>query len=193
VAEGEDAEDDSERGGADVRSLGVGPDDAVVGISASGSTPYTLAAVDAARDAGALTVAVVCAPSAVLGALADLEVAVVVGPEVVAGSTRLKAGTAQKLVLNTISTVTMVRLGRTFGGLMIAVTPENEKLRARARRNVMLASGAGEAEVDAALAAAEGDSRVALVALLTGLDSAAARERLERAGGSVSAAVGERS
>jgi N-acetylmuramic acid 6-phosphate etherase len=193
AADGEDAEDDSGRGTADVRALGVGPDDAVVGISASGSTPYTLAAVDAARDAGALTVAVVSAPSTVLAALADLEVAVVVGPEVVAGSTRLKAGTAQKLVLNTISTVTMVRLGRTFGGLMIAVTPENEKLRARARRNVMLASGAGEAEVDAALAAAEGDPRVALVTLLAGVDPAGARERLERAGGSVSAAVGDRS
>jgi N-acetylmuramic acid 6-phosphate etherase len=189
VADGEDAEDDGERGAADLRALGVGADDAVVGISASGSTPYTLAALDAARDAGALCVAVVCVSHSVLAALAEHEVAVVVGPEVVAGSTRLKAGTAQKLVLNTISTVTMVRLGRTFGGLMIGVSPENEKLRARARRNIMLASGAGEEDVDAALAAAGGDARVALVALLAGIDSATAREKLESAGGSVSVAL----
>jgi N-acetylmuramic acid 6-phosphate etherase len=110
----------------------------------------------------------------------------------VAGSTRLKAGTAQKLVLNTISTVTMVRLGRTFGGLMIGVSPENEKLRARARRNIMLASGANEEDVDAALAAASGDARVALVALLAGVDPDTAREKLEHAGGSVSVALGGR-
>ena len=108
---------------ADVRALGVGVKDAVVAVSASGSTPYTLAALESARTAGALCVAVVCAPNSALGASAQHEVAVVVGPEVVSGSTRLKAGTAQKLVLNAISTVTMIRLGRTFAGLMVGVAP----------------------------------------------------------------------
>ncbi len=109
----------------------------------------------------------------------------VVGPEVVSGSTRLKAGTAQKLVLNAISTATMIRLGRTYAGLMVGVAPENAKLRERARRNVVIASGRSEEDVDEALAAAEGDARVALVALLAGVDPATARERLDGAGGSV--------
>ena len=113
-----------------------------------------------------------------------------VGPEVVSGSTRLKAGTAQKLVLNAISTATMIRLGRTYAGLMVGVAPENAKLRERARRNVVIASGRSEADVDEALAAAEGDARVALVALLAGVDPATARERLDGAGGSVRVALG---
>jgi N-acetylmuramic acid 6-phosphate etherase len=118
-------------------------------------------------------------------ALSNHEIAAVVGPEVIAGSTRLKAGTAQKLVLNTISTVTMIGLGRTYGGLMVAVAPANEKLRARARRNVVLASGASEERVDEAIAAAAGDAKVALVSLLAGVDSDAARARLEASDGSV--------
>jgi N-acetylmuramic acid 6-phosphate etherase len=117
-------------------------------------------------------------------------VPVVVGPEVLAGSTRLKAGTAQKLVLNTISTVTMIRLGRTYGGLMVGVAPANEKLRERARRNVVIASGASEESVDEALKAAAGDARVALVSLLAGVDAESARSRLEASEGSVRKAAG---
>ena len=189
--DGEDVEDDRARGAADLRALGVGPDDAVVAISASGATPYTVAALEAARDAGSLRVAVVCAHGSALAAAAEHEVAVVVGPEAIAGSTRLKAGTAQKLVLNAISTLTMVRLGRTYAGLMVGVTPANEKLRARARSNLMLASGADEGAVDAALDAAGGDARVALVSLLAGVDPSTARERLDGAGGSVRLALGK--
>jgi N-acetylmuramic acid 6-phosphate etherase len=190
AGDGEDAEDDRERGDADVRALGVGPRDAVVAVSASGSTPYTVAAFEACRAAGALGVAVVSAADTALAAIADHEVRVVVGPEVVAGSTRLKAGTAQKLILNAISTATMIRLGRTYAGLMVGVAPENAKLRERARRNVVIASGRSEQDVDEALAAAEGDARVALVALLAGVDPATARERLDGAGGSVRVALG---
>jgi N-acetylmuramic acid 6-phosphate etherase len=190
AGDGEDAEDDVERGDTDVRALAVGPKDAVVAVSASGSTPYTLAALEAARAGGALCVAVVSAAGSALAAVAEHEVRVVVGPEVVSGSTRLKAGTAQKLVLNAISTATMIRLGRTYAGLMVGVVPENAKLRERARRNVVLASGRSEQDVDAALAAAEGDARVALVALLAGVDPATARERLNGAGGSVRVALG---
>ncbi len=191
VASGEEGEDDSERGASDLQALGVGPGDAVVAVTASGSTPYVLAALEVAKTAGALRVAVVSVRGSAASLLADYEVAVVVGPEAIAGSTRLKAGTAQKLVLNTISTVTMVRLGRTYAGLMVSVAQDNAKLRERARRNVVLASGAPEEEVDAALADAGGDTKVALVSLLTGVDTPTARERLAGAGGSVRLAVGE--
>ncbi len=185
----EGIEDDAVRGGADVRDLAVGPSDAVVGLSASGTTPYTVAALEAARAAGALTISLAGAHGTPLAAAAAHELAVVVGPEIVSGSTRLKAGTAQKLVLNAISTATMIRLGRTYAGLMVGVVPENSKLRERARRNVVLASGKPEEDVDAALAAAGGDARVALVALLAGIDPATAKERLEVANGSVTGAL----
>jgi N-acetylmuramic acid 6-phosphate etherase len=178
-------EDDAERGAADLRAAGIRAADAVVGISASGSTPYTVAALRTAREAGALCVSVVCASDSELARITDHAVVADVGPEIVSGSTRLKAGTAQKLIVNTISTVSMIRLGRTYDGLMVSVVPDNAKLRERARRNVVLASGHDEAAVDAALLAAEGDARVALVTLLAGVDAAAARERLERARGSV--------
>ena len=182
-------EDDEAAGAAAVAAAGIGPADAVVAVSASGRTPYVVSALRAAREAGALTVAVVCAEDAPLAELAEHEILVVVGPEVVAGSTRMKAGTAQKLVLNTISTVSMIRLGRTYGNLMVDVVASNAKLRARARRTVGLATDVSEADVDAALAAADGDAKVAIVSLLTGLDPAAARARLGAAGGAVRRAV----
>jgi N-acetylmuramic acid 6-phosphate etherase len=185
VTEQDADEDDRAAATNALRGLTLRPEDCVVAVSASGKTPFVLAALEAARDAGALRVAVASVRGSASAALAEHEVAVVVGPEVIAGSTRLKAGTAQKLVLNTISTVAMIRLGRTYGGLMVAVAPANEKLRERARRNVVLASGASEERVDEALAAAAGDARVALVSLLTGVDAAAARSRLEESEGSV--------
>jgi N-acetylmuramic acid 6-phosphate etherase len=185
-----DAEDDAELGRRLVREAGVGADDAIVAVSASGSTPFTLAALDEALGRGALGVAVACAPGSPLEAAADHAVVADVGPELVSGSTRLKAGTAQKMILNAISTVSMIRLGRTYAGLMVGVVQHNAKLRERARRNVVLATGAPEEAVDAALAAAEGDARVALVALLAGVDSDDARRRLEGARGSVSDALG---
>jgi N-acetylmuramic acid 6-phosphate etherase len=185
IAQGEADEDDRATATDALLGLALRAEDCVVAVSASGSTPFALAALETARDAGAFTVAVTCARGSAAGAIADREVAAVVGPEVIAGSTRLKAGTAQKLLLNTISTVTMIRLGRTYGGLMVGVAPDNEKLRERARRNVVLASGAPEEDVEEALMAASGDARVALVSLLAGVDAESARARLEAAGGSV--------
>jgi N-acetylmuramic acid 6-phosphate etherase len=185
VAQQDADEDDRAAATNALLGLTLRPEDCVVAVSASGSTPFALAALEVARDAGALTVAVASARGSAAATLAEHEISVVVGPEVIAGSTRLKAGTAQKLVLNTISTVTMIRLGRTYGALMVGVAPGNEKLRERARRNVVLASGASEDQVDEALAAAAGDARVALVALLAGVDADAARERLASSGGSV--------
>src|SRR4051794_8957832 len=130
----EAAEDDAVQGDADLASVGVDARDAVVLLSASGTTPYVLGAAAAAADAGALTVAVTCVEATPLARLTRHEVVAEVGPEVIAGSTRMKAGTAQKLVLNTISTVTMIRLGRTFGNLMVDVVASNAKLRKRSRR-----------------------------------------------------------
>jgi N-acetylmuramic acid 6-phosphate etherase len=187
----EDADEDDRAAATNaLRGLPLRPEDCVVAVSASGSTPFVLAALEVARDAGALGVAVASVRDSQAAALAENEIAIVVGPEVIAGSTRLKAGTAQKLVLNTISTVTMIRLGRTYGGLMVGVTPANAKLRERARRNVVLASGASEQQVDEALNAAAGDARVALVSLLAGVDADAARSRLEESDGSVRKAAG---
>jgi N-acetylmuramic acid 6-phosphate etherase len=186
VVTDQDADEDDRAAATNaLRGLALRPEDCVVAVSASGSTPFVLAALEAAREAGALGVAVASARDSRAAALAEHEIAVVVGPEVIAGSTRLKAGTAQKFVLNTISTVTMIRLGRTYGGLMVGVTPTNEKLRERARRNVVLASGASEERVDEALEAAAGDARVALVSLLAGVDATDARSRLEASDGSV--------
>jgi N-acetylmuramic acid 6-phosphate etherase len=190
VAQEDADEDDRVAATNALRGLPLRPEDCVVAVSASGSTPFVLAALEVARDAGALGVAVASVRDSQAAALAENEIAIVVGPEVIAGSTRLKAGTAQKLVLNTISTVTMIRLGRTYGGLMVGVTPANAKLRERARRNVVLASGASEQQVDEALNAAAGDARVALVSLLAGVDADAARSRLEESDGSVRKAAG---
>ncbi len=179
----EHAEDDADAGAGEIRELELGADDAVVGISASGRTPYVLAGLEEARRAGATTIAVVCVEGSELGALADHEIVVVVGGEIVSGSTRLKAGTAQKLVLNTLSTVSMIRLGKTLGNLMVDVVATNDKLRARVRRIVGLASGASDELVDGALDDADGDAKVAILTLRTGLDVEAARARLEETGG----------
>ena len=185
----EAAEDDARAGARDLERLGVSSTDAVVGVSASGRTPYVLGAMEAARDVDALTVGVVSVPDAELGRLVDHEITIVVGPEVVAGSTRLKAGTAQKLVLNTISTVSMIRLGRTFGNLMVDVQATNEKLRARAKRIVQLATGSTAPEAERALTEAGGNAKVAIVSLLTGLDSDSARLQLESANDNVREAL----
>jgi N-acetylmuramic acid 6-phosphate etherase len=188
-AEREAAEDDGEAARRAVAELGVSERDAVVGVSASGRTPYTVEALRAATGAGALTVAVVAVRDSELGRIADHELAAVVGPEFVAGSTRLKAGTAQKLVLNTISTVSMIRLGKTYGDLMVDVRTSNEKLAARARRIVVAATGVSEDEADAALTEADGSAKVAIVALLAGTNATTARERLEQAGGVIRSAL----
>lgn len=188
-AEREAAEDDETAGRRALEELDVGAKDAVVAVSASGGTPFTLGAARAAAAAGAFTACVVCVPHSQLAAVCEREIMVLVGPEILAGSTRLKAGTAQKLVLNTISTVSMIRLGKTYAGLMVGVVASNDKLRERVRRIVSEATGAPSKAIDAALAAAEGDARVAIVSLLGDVDAASARVRLEAAGGNVREAL----
>jgi N-acetylmuramic acid 6-phosphate etherase len=185
----EHAEDDGDSAVAELRALALTAGDAVVAISASGRTPYAVAALEEASRVGALTVAVTCVEGSALGGLADHEVAVVVGGELIAGSTRLKAGTAQKLVLNAISTISMVRLGKTFGNLMVDVVATNDKLRERVRAIVRNATGAPTTRVDAALEASGGDAKVAIVMLELDVDAPAARSRLDGAGGVVRRAL----
>jgi N-acetylmuramic acid 6-phosphate etherase len=185
----ERSEDDFDLGVSDVRELAVGPDDVVVAVSASGRTPYVLGAVEVAREAGALTIAVVNNPGSALASICDLAIEALTGPEVIAGSTRLKAGTAQKLVLNTLSTLVMVRLGRTYGDLMVDVRVSNAKLRRRAQRIVTEATGATPPEVAEALTAAGDDVKVAVIMLLAEVDAAAARERLAAADGHIRVAA----
>jgi N-acetylmuramic acid 6-phosphate etherase len=179
-------EDDRELADVPARELNV-----VLGVSASGTTPYTLGALERAKEAGALTIALACATDSPLAHAADLAIEVDVGPEVISGSTRMKAGTAQKLVLNTISTITMVRLGKTFGNLMVDVQPSNDKLRERARRAVAVATAAPEQEVANAIDAAGGDTKVAIVSLLAQVDADTARSRLTHARGRIREAVGD--
>lgn len=185
----EASEDDREAGARDLGARGVAGRDAVVGIAASGRTPYTIGAVERARETGAFTAAVTCAPESPITRVVDVAIVPVVGPEVVAGSTRLKAGTAQKLVLNMISTATMIRLGYVTGNRMTNMLPRNEKLRARTLRIFAAETGADEAGARAALDAAGGDLRVALVMHATKRPRSAAERALAESQGVVRRAI----
>jgi N-acetylmuramic acid 6-phosphate etherase len=178
----EGAEDDDAAGAAEMSALEPTAQDVVVAVSASGSTPYAIGALAAAGERGALTAAIVCAPDAPLADLADHAVVLAVGPEVIAGSTRLKAGTAQKLALNAFSTALMVRRGRTYGNLMSGMRVANAKLRERAVRICCLAADCDEDAARAALGAANDDLEVALVVLLARVDPSEAHARLLAAG-----------
>ncbi|MFJ3443021.1 N-acetylmuramic acid 6-phosphate etherase [Streptomyces sp. NPDC086081] len=185
----EGAEDSRELARADLEPLGLTPDDTVVGISASGRTPYAVGAVEHARDRGCLTVGLSCNPGSPLAAAAEHGIEIVVGPELLTGSTRLKAGTAQKLVLNMLSTITMIRLGKTYGNLMVDVRASNAKLRARSHRIVALATGAGDEEIERALAATDGEVKNAILTILAGVDGPTAARLLEQSDGHLRAAL----
>ncbi|MFC5661624.1 N-acetylmuramic acid 6-phosphate etherase [Kitasatospora misakiensis] len=185
----EGAEDRPELAVADLAALALTPEDTVVGVSASGRTPYTVAAVRYARGAGALSVGLAGAAGSPLVAAAELGIEVETGPEVLAGSTRLKAGTAQKLVLNLLSTAVMVRLGRTYGNLMVDVRAGNAKLRDRARRIVVEITGADEETARRALAATGGEAKAAVLVVLAGVDAPTAARLLASTGGRLREAV----
>jgi N-acetylmuramic acid 6-phosphate etherase len=185
--EDEASEDDHEGGAAALRALSPGPDDVVVGVSASGSTPFVVGALEAAGDA--LTAAVTCRLGSPLAALADIAIEVPVGDEVVSGSTRLKAGTAQKIVLNAFSTALMVRRGRTVGPLMAGMRVSNTKLRGRAMSVCMGATGCDEEAARAALERAGWQLDAAVVMLAAGVEPDEARERLHAAGGAIERAM----
>jgi N-acetylmuramic acid 6-phosphate etherase len=174
----EQSEDEGDAAVAALEELKVSEVDAVVGITASGRTPYVVEGLRAARGVGALTVSIANNEGAESSSVAEIAIETPTGPELVAGSTRLKAGTAQKIVLNALSTLVMVRLGKTFGNLMVDVAPGNEKLRDRGRRIVEAATGASSADATAALEAAEGSVKVAVVMLLADVSAEDAGRRL---------------
>jgi N-acetylmuramic acid 6-phosphate etherase len=186
-----EAEDDDRRGAAEAGEAELRAGDAVVGVSAGGRTAYVLAALAEARRAGSLVIGISCAPGSPLGAAADLAIEIETGPEVIAGSTRLKAGTVQKVVLNMLSTGVFTRLGHTYRGRMVEVVTANEKLRGRAVRIVAELTGAPAARVERALAEAGGSAKLAILMLRCGLAAGEARSRLSSAGGDLSAALGE--
>ena len=185
----EASEDDPEAGRRDIAAEGFTAKDALAGIAASGRTPYVLGAMQAANQLGALTIGISCTPDSPLAHAAQIAITPLVGPEVIAGSTRMKAGTATKLVLNMISTAVMIRLGYVFGNLMVNVQPSNSKLRDRATR-IVAATSALTYERAGQLLVQAGDSvPVAIVMARLSLDRALAEARLAAAGGRVSEAL----
>src|SRR6185369_4724385 len=185
----EASEDDEAAGAADLEQRGFTPADTLVGIAASGRTPYTAGAIDYARGIGALTVTVTCVPDSRLARAAEISIAPVVGPEVIAGSTRLKAGTAQKLILNMLSTATMIRLGYVTGNRMTNVQTRNVKLRERALRILMAETGLNERAAKEMIEAAAGDLPVALVMALGSASATEAKQALKQSTGVVEQAV----
>ena len=185
----EATEDDPSQGERDLLDHGFRIGDVLVGIAASGRTPYVLGAVAVGRRLGALTVGISCTPNSELARAVDIPITPLPGPEVVAGSTRMRAGTATKLVLNMISTAAMIRLGYVYGNLMVNVQPKNSKLADRARRIIAEASGVSYQRAGELLDAADGSVRTAIVMARLGLDRAGAEARLTQAGGRVSEAV----
>jgi N-acetylmuramic acid 6-phosphate etherase len=179
----EGVEDDEAAGKAVIDECLITAADAIVGISASGRTPYVLAAVLAARARGALTVGLSCNSGTPLSAAAEAAIEVLVGPEVLAGSTRLKAGTAQKLVLNMISTISMIRLGKTYGNLMVDLRVTNAKLRDRAIRIISRVTGVPSSDAEAALDRASLDVKTAILMVDPSGDGADPRQRLAASGG----------
>ena len=188
----EGAEDRPELGAADLKSAKVGQLDCVVGIAASGRTPYVIGAIEYAKSVGALTVGLTCNPDSEIGKLSDFALDIDSGPELLAGSTRLKSGTAQKLVLNMISTISMVRLGKTFGNLMVDLQISNEKLADRAVRIIEKATGSTKIEASQALKASGHEVKVAILMLLLNIDPTTARERLLASSNRIREALTER-
>jgi N-acetylmuramic acid 6-phosphate etherase len=184
----EGAEDDAAAARAAVAAAGVGAGDVAIGLAASGRTPFTLAGLQAAREAGALTLGIFNAPGAALGRLCDHPLCAATGAEGVAGSTRMKAGTAQRAVLTVLSTAVFLRLGHVYRGRMVAMAPTNDKLRARAVAMVAELTGAPEPAAAAALAQA-GSIRAAVVMLALGIGAEAAQARLDAAGGRLAEAL----
>ena len=185
----EGAEDCPELAARDLKEAGFTGGDILVGIAASGRTPYVLGGLDYARSLGAKTIALACTEKAEIAAHAQIPLCPVTGPEIITGSTRLKAGTAQKLVLNMLSTCTMIRLGKVYGNLMVDVKATNAKLSARALRIVMEAAGCSREEAAAALEAAGGHAKDAILMAVTGCTPAEAKERLQLAQGHLAEAL----
>lgn len=185
----ENAEDDAQAAEASLRELELTDRDTVVGISASGRTPYVVGGLQYARGLGALTAAVASNRNSDIGGAAEIAIEVATGPEFISGSTRLKAGTAQKLVVNMLTTLSMIKLGKTYRGVMVDLLATNEKLHARSVRTVSQLAGVGVDEAASALGAAKGSVKLALLTLATGADTEPAKAALAEAGGILREAI----
>ncbi len=178
----EGAEDDRDAGYAELKARATSRD-VVVGVAASGRTPYVIGALEAANELGAATIAITCNQPAPILELAQVQIAAITGPEVIAGSTRLKAGTAQKMIFNMLSTATMIRLGKVYGNLMVDVVASNQKLRQRARRVVAQIAGVDEEKAQRLLEQTDWRAKPAIVMARCGVSAQEARTRLEQAEG----------
>lgn len=185
----EAVEDDTAAGAHDLAELELNAQDAVVGISASGRTPYVIGALEYAEQVGAMTIGLACNEDSRVGTIARIPIEVPVGAEFIAGSTRLKAGTAQKLVLNMLTTLCMVRLGKTYGNVMVDLQATNEKLVARAERTIMAVTGVEANAAARALSESDGSVKIAILALKRGLAPAVARDVLSSTGGNLRQAL----
>jgi N-acetylmuramic acid 6-phosphate etherase len=185
----EGAEDDAAEGARALREIELTRNDVVVGIAVSGRTPYVIGALDYAQKTGATTVALTCNPNSAIARMADISIAPVVGPEVLTGSTRMKSGTAQKLVLNMLSTASMIRTGKVYQNLMVDLKPSNEKLVARAARIVMQATGCDLGTAEDALEDSRNDVKLAILMVATDLPANEARAALDKAGGFLRRAI----
>ena len=181
----EGAEDSKELGVQDMKGINFAAGDVLVGVAASGRTPYVLGCMEYAKELGAVTVAVTCCPGSVLDTYADIGIAPAPGPEVVTGSTRMKSGTAQKMVLNMLSTGAMIKLGKVYGNLMVDVKPSNEKLVRRCVTIVCAATECDEATATAALEACEYRPKIAIVMVLMGVGAEEAKALLAKADGRI--------
>ena len=185
----EGAEDDLELGQQDLRQLHLSAKDTVIGLAASGRTPYVVGSLDFANEVGALTIAIACVPNAVISSHAEIGIEAVVGPEVITGSTRMKAGTAQKMILNMISTGVMIKQGKVYQNVMIGVQPTNAKLVDRACRIISTTIGVSTSEAMTALHNSANDVSVAIIMIETGRSKADARDLLAKAHGNVAAVL----
>ena len=185
----EGAEDSESMGAAALAGIRLAARDVVVGIAASGRTPYVIGGLNYAKAAGATAVALSCNPDSAIAAIADIAISPVVGPEALTGSTRMKSGTAEKLVLNMLTTASMVRIGKTYENLMVDLTASNKKLMGRAARIVMQAADCTLKQAQDALAMTHSDVKLAILIVMTGLNLGQARDALERAGGFLRKAI----
>lgn len=187
----EGAEDDPAQARRDMQARGVTAADIVCGIAASGRTPYVVGALEYARELGASTIAISCNPGPAIGELAAVSISVDVGPEVISGSTRMKAGSAQKMILNMLSTAAMIRLGKVYGNLMVDVKVTNQKLQQRAVRLVRQITDVDENHAERLLAQANNEVKSAVVMHMKQVDASAARNLLSQAGGRLRAVIGD--
>ncbi|MER8789827.1 N-acetylmuramic acid 6-phosphate etherase [Mesorhizobium sp. M0983] len=192
VHSAEGAEDDPKQGIKALQDIKLTAGDVVVGIAVSGRTPYVISGLTYAKQVGATTVALSCNPRSTIAGIADIAISPVVGPEVLTGSTRLKSGTAQKLVLNMLSTASMIRIGKSYQNLMVDLNPSNKKLIARAVRIVMQTTGCAAQQARQALDQTGNDVKLAILVTITGMGVEEARTALANAGGFLRKAIGEK-